>query len=154
APIGRPSSEVEKRQLGAGPDAADGVTWRPLPLPMLYQPVTGNAGHVGSVVIGSIRDIWVEDDMVRYSGVFNSSPYVSEVISGLADGSIRGVSIDVDIAVIDQENSTAPDDFEAMENGAMLTVFKTSQIAGATVVAIPAFVEAYIALGECDCEDE
>jgi hypothetical protein len=149
APVGLPSGDG--RMFAEG-----GVSWRNLPLPMAYQTMTGEGGHVNSVTVGTIQTIELDENgLLQYTGFFNSNPIVqTEIIPGLADGSIRGVSVDVDMATIDLEASTREDDVEAFLSGNILTVFATARIAGATIVSIPAFQEAYIGLGECDCPDE
>lgn len=132
--------------------ADGGVTWRNLPVPLLYVR-SSTEGHSGAVVVGRIDKFWVDEgNLVQYNGVFNSMPEVQEVIMGLADGSFRGVSVDIDQATIDQGETS--DDIESFMDGTSVTVFKTARIAGLTIVAIPAFQEAYIALGECDCPPE
>lgn len=121
----------------------DALSWRELPLPLLYQHATG-AGHEGSVRVGRIDEIWkTEDGEARARGVFNDTPEAQHVINGITDGSIRGTSVDVDNLELDYDRSTD----EATDINGGTAVLKSARVAGLTIVAIPAYQEAYIALG-------
>jgi hypothetical protein len=147
APVGVPSGDGRMFAIGS-------IEFREFPFPLLYQRASDD-GHGGSVRVGAIDKMWVDEaNLIQYSGTFNSTPEVEEVISGLIDGSVRGVSVDVDQSAIDMQASTPMDDIDAFMSGEAITVFSRARIAGLTVVAIPAFQEAYLALGECDCPDE
>lgn len=128
--------------------AKDALTWRETPLPLLYQRVS-TEGHGNSVVVGRIDRIWKEDGIAYGAGVFNPSvPETAEVVDGIIFGTIRGLSIDADdIEVEINENDVETSLIEAL-TGQQTTVFSRSRISGATLVAIPAFKEAYIELGE------
>jgi hypothetical protein len=129
--------------------AKDSLSWRELPLPLLYQHAT-DVGHGGSVRVGRIDEIWKNDaGEARARGMFNNTEEAQHVIEGLVDGSIRGVSVDVDDVALDYDRST---DLATDINGG-LAVFNKARIAGLTIVAIPAYQEAYIGLGP-DFEDE
>lgn len=128
APEGTPS--------GDGRQFADGALRnRDLPLPLKWMPVDAE-GHDGSVVVGRIDRIWRQDGKVYGEGVFDHSANAYEAIRQIANEMIRGVSVDVD-------DATAALD----ENDEHLTVFSSARIAAATLCAIPAFAEAYVALG-------
>jgi hypothetical protein len=130
--------------------AKDSISWRNLPLPLLYQHETG-VNHGGSVRVGRIDEIWKPEgsNEIRARGVFNRTTEAQRVIEGIMDGSVRGVSVDVDDMELDFERST--DDGQDAYGGTM--VFSRARVAGLTIVAIPAYQEAYIALGEA-FEDE
>ena len=142
APEGTPSGD--RRQFGAG-----SLRSRPLPLPLSYQRVNMD-GHDGSVRVGTIERAWRKGSLVLGAGhLLTSVPEVDEVISVMAEsGGRMGVSVDADDAEIEM---TAPDgsaiDDSEMEVEIMTSV-PSARIAGATLCHIPAFHEAFIALGD------
>lgn len=107
---------------------------RDLPLPISWQKISDDR-HKGSVVVGQIQKIFRDGSMVKGAGTFESSPEADEVIGLIASGSLRGVSVDVDDATaeLDPENEKV--------------TFSDGRICSVTIVPIPAFQEAYIALG-------
>lgn len=118
----------------------ESLRWRDLPLPLMFQRAKSD-GHDGAVIVGQITEI-VRDafGLMRARGYFNDTPEAEQAIALLGDGDMRGVSVDVD-----------DHDFELnTDTGALDMV--TARICGATLCAIPAFAEAFIALG--DWEDE
>lgn len=130
APEGVPSGDG--RQF-----AHNALSNRKLPLPLKYMPADA-AGHDGSVVCGRIDKIWREDGEVRAEGVFDHSEWGYEAVRQIAEQMLRGVSVDVDAV-------EASVDTEAEEAGVM--EFAKARIAAATLCAIPAFAEAWVALG-------
>lgn len=133
APEGVPTGDG--RQFGVG-----ALTNRDLPLPIAYQLLSGD-GHAGSATVGRIDEIFREGNEMRFRGVVvMTKEHTPAVIEGIVDGTVRGVSVDVD----DVEVDMAMDD---PDDGMGLTVFSRARIAGVTIVPIPAFQEAYIALG-------
>lgn len=149
APIGVVSGD--KRMFADG-----AIRFRQFPLPLLYQ--RADIGpHLGSVRVGRIDEMWVDDEnMVRYRGFFNSTPEVDEVITGIVDGSIRGVSVDVDeneMIKPEVSDATTIDEVVAAMFEQDVAVFSDARIAGLTIVAIPAFQEVYLALGSEDCTE-
>lgn len=164
APIGRPTGDG--RQFSK-------LRNRDLPLPLAYQTMTGEGGHVNSVTVGRLDRIEYVDtpagQVARYWGaIVTTKPYANEVIEGIVDGTVRGVSVDVDDVSNDPEHeakknaiverifgdeggdaTTLTDDEKAVLE---MSIFD-ARIAGLTVVAIPAFQEAYIALGHEFMED-
>lgn len=140
--------------------AIGGLSNRDLPLPLLYQPVSV-PGHDQAYTVGRLDEIWRdEDNMVRYRGVLIvSREYANEVIGGIVDGTIRGVSVDVDdieldlSGIVDDEGNFIEQEYDAATAGKMpLQTYKSARISGLTIVSIPAFQEAYIALGLDDEE--
>lgn len=120
--------------------APESLRWRDLPLPLMFQRAKSE-GHDGATIVGQITEI-VRDafGLMRARGYFNSTPEAEEAIALLGDGDMRGVSVDVD-----------DHDFELNTDTGELDML-TARICGATLCAIPAFAEAFIALG--DWEDE
>lgn len=135
------------------------TTWRDLPVPFLYQPVSVPA-HDQAYVTGRIDKIWRdEENLIRYDGaIVLNRQYANEVIQGIIDGTVRGVSVDVDdvalnVTATQAEMDQAMSEFD--ETGIMRAdpeVYSAVRIAGLTGVAIPAFQEGYIALGHTDEE--
>lgn len=142
APEGTPSGD--RRQFGAG-----SLRSRPLPLPLSYQRVNME-GHDGSVRVGNIERAWRKGSLVLGAGrLLTSVPEVDEVISVMAEsGGRMGVSVDADDVEVEMTapDGSAIDDPElAVE---IMTSVPTARIAGATLCHIPAFHEAFIALGD------
>lgn len=115
--------------------APDSLRFRDLPLPLTWQKAT-DVGHDGSVVVGSIDSIERRDGMMYGSGVFLMTPEADEVVGLLAHFGKFGVSVDADDA-----------EFEFNESDERIT-FTSARIASASIVAIPAFAEAFITLGD------
>jgi hypothetical protein len=114
--------------------AADSLSWRDLPLPLTYQK-SSDDGHKGSVTIGSIENIERKDGLMRADGFLLSTPEADEVVGLMAHFGKYGVSVDADDAEFDFDEDT---------NG---VTFTKARICSASVVSIPAFAEAYVALG-------
>lgn len=112
---------------------------RDLPLPLKYQ-ATSDDGHRGSVVVGRIDRVWREGNEMRAEGVFDSNPHAYEAVRQIAEKMIRGVSVDVD----DAEGEMA-DGSDDVPEGSL--TFSSARISAATLVAIPAFAEAFVSLG-------
>ncbi len=121
---------------GDGRKFAEGaLTWRDLPLPLLWQERSG-MGHEGSVVVGQISQVWRDAGLIRATGTFAATEAADQVIGLLADNHLRGVSVDVDNAEMAMED----------DEGQHL-LFSSGRVSAATVVPIPAFAEAFLALG-------
>lgn len=134
------------------------LTNRPLPLPLRYEFVGTHGGDTSMVaVVGRIDEMWLEGNEYRYRGtIFTTKQYANEAIEGIVDGSLTGVSVEVDNIVLDPENeATKQAAIEAvMESGEMpdpavmnLDVFSEARVCGFTIVPIPAYLEGFIALG-------
>lgn len=127
---------VEGMESGDGRMFAEGaLTWRDLPLPLMWQKTSGE-GHSGSVVVGRIDQIWREGAQLHGRGAFADTPEADEVISLIAEGHLRGISVDVDKAAMQFDEDSD------------VTLFHQGRISGATIVPIPAFMEVTIQLGE------
>lgn len=103
---------------------------RELPLPLLWQRETDD-GHGRAVVVGRIETLSIGDGMVTATGsLLESAPW--DAIEQL-EAAVIGPSVDLDdIEYVMEENGT--------------TVITRWRIAGATLVAIPAFADVNITL--------
>lgn len=127
APEGKPSGDGRQFALGS-------LRHRNLPLPLKWMPADAE-GHDGSVIAGRIDSITRDGDLIKAEGVFDQSEAGYEALRQIATSMLRGVSVDVDDAT-----AALSEDEELIE-------FSSGRIASATLCAIPAFAEAYIALG-------
>lgn len=117
--------------------APAGGTSRTLPLPLSFQR-TSSEGHAGSEVVGRIESIRFENGMVTATGSMLDSAEYSEVIEQLEAGVI-GPSVDLDdIEYVMDENENL-----------LLTQWR---VAGATLVAIPAFADVSLTLDPLSAE--
>lgn len=132
------------------------ITYGNLPLPISFQRMSAD-GHLQSIVVGRIDEIWLEGNEHRARGAFNLNvPEANEAIDGIVFGMLGGVSVDVDSAefTIDFKEEQDEDDLMGMLFGDPgVTRFTSGRLRGATLVSIPAFQEAFIALGP-DFEEE
>lgn len=129
--------------------AKDTLRWRDLPLPLSWQKIN-DEGHKGSVVVGRIDDIWREEGLIKANGMMLATPEADEVIGVMADGGLRGVSVDVDDAEMElqDEDGNGMTLSDAMESDKkMMQVLTSGRICGATMCPIPAFQEAFVMLG-------
>jgi len=141
--------------------AGESLVWRDLPLPLTYQDVSTD-GHGNAVTVGRIDWFKWEGNLLQYGGVFASGglePLADKVVGGIAEGWIKGVSVDIDMIKMeapDMEALGALDEQAAIDlmMNPPAAVVETARVASIAVVQIPAFQEAYIALGPCDCPDE
>lgn len=104
--------------------APGGGSSRTLPLPLMHQQTSGD-GHDGAVVVGSIDSLKIGDGMVTATGHMLDAAYGTDVME-LLEAGVIGPSVDLD----DVEYTM--DDMERI-------VITSWRIAGATLVAIPAF---------------
>jgi hypothetical protein len=139
APEGVPTGDG--RQFGI-----ESLTNRDLPLPIAYQLLSGE-GHSGSATVGRLDEIFRDGNLMKFRGaIVLTKEHSADVIEGIIDGTVRGVSVDVDDVEVDVPTN---------DSGEMsgITVFSRARIAGVTIVPIPAFQEAFIALGH-EFEDQ
>lgn len=134
------------------------ISSRPLPYPLRLEVVGTHGGTTSDVVtVGRIDEAWRDDatGMWRFRGaVILSKPQASAAIEGIIDGSGTGVSIDADAMAVDMEGFSDEAIVTAEAAGKNPTTwFSETRIAGLTIVPIPAFHEAYIALGHDFVED-
>lgn len=119
--------------------AIDSLRNRDLPLPLTWQRASGE-GHDGSTVVAridSIERVAGEGgvNLMQAEGVWIDTPETDEIVGLVAEFGRFGVSVDAD----DSE-------FEFDEESGQVT-FTSARIASASLVSIPAFAEAWIALG-------
>lgn len=114
--------------------APDSLTFRTLPLPLTWQKASAD-GHGGSVVVGSIDKIVRRDGMMQAEGMFLDTVEADELVGLMAHFGKFGVSVDADDVEFE---------FQAESDKMMFTA---ARIASASAVPIPAFAEAFIALG-------
>lgn len=120
---------------GDGRQFADNsLTHRDLPLPLTWQKASSD-GHSGSVVVAKMDRAARVEKEYRATGFFLASVEADEVIGMIAEFGKFGVSVDADDA-----------EFEFDEDTGKVT-FTKARIASASIVAIPAFAQAYVALG-------
>lgn len=138
----------------------EALTWRDLPLPLMWPKYSGE-GHGGSSVVGRIETIErLEDGSLPWSGFMNVTPESDEAVGLIADRSMRGVSVDVDSVVMELQTRDGRNAFEVMNEGGevdendIVETLTSGRISGATIVPIPAFMEAFIALGHPEPQAE
>lgn len=135
---GKPTGDGRGFRLGS-------MRRRPLPQPLTYQKQSA-AGHDGNVVTALIEQLVrvpMEDGTteIRGYGHVRNTPEADEMVGLMADFGRFGVSVDADDASFEIE--------EAAEEGGKDTIwFTDARHSSACVVAIPAFSEAWVALGE------
>lgn len=140
-------------ETGDGRGFRDGaISSRPLPYPLRLEVMGTHGGNTSDVVtVGRIDEAWRDEatKMWRFRGVvIVAKGHANEAIDGIIDGSGTGVSIDADAMAVDMEGFS--DDAMAAAEAAgknPTTWFSETRVAGLTIVPIPAFHEAYIALG-------
>lgn len=104
--------------------APGGGSSRSLPLPLMYQQQSSD-GHGGAQVVGSIDELTIRDGMVSASGHMLDAAYGTDVME-LLDAGVIGPSVDLD-------------DVEYTMDDQERIVITSWRVAGATLVAIPAF---------------
>lgn len=125
--------------------ARESLRFRDLPLPLRYLPADFGE-HDGAVVVGNITKIWRDGDLMKAEGTFiPGNDYALEAVEQLAGGYIRGVSVDLDDASMELTED---------EDGREVATLTDGRISAATLVPIPAFAEAYVALGDWDLAEQ
>jgi 2'-5' RNA ligase len=155
---------VEGIVTGDGREFAPGaLTWAELPVPLRWniEDSHGGEARTKAVNVGRIDKVWRDGDKIMGAGVLDLSDDNGRRAHAKIEGKfLRGVSIDADsIADADVEfvwpddvnagtgDSGEDDDlFEMLFAQPEKVVFHGGRIRAATLVDIPAFAEAYIAL--------
>lgn len=106
-------------------------TSRDLPLPLMYQRTTGD-GHGGAVVVGRIETMRFDNGMVTATGSLLEEGEYSGVVESL-DAGVIGPSVDLD-------------DIEYVLDAEENLVLTQWRVAGATLVAVPAFADVSLTL--------
>jgi 2'-5' RNA ligase len=154
---------IEGQVTGDGREfAPDALTWAELPVPLRWNKEDSHGGEARTIAVnvGRIDKIWRDGSLIMGEGVLDLSDDDGRKVYGKIEGKfLRGVSIDADsISDADVEFVWPDDANEGTEDGGeddlfeMLfaqpekMIFHGGRIRAATLVDIPAFAEAYIAL--------
>lgn len=128
------------------------VSWRELPIPLMWQQKTGD-GHSGSVVVGRIDHMErINGGIGKCHGVFDTSPVAREVERLIRNGFIRGTSADMDQFEATEEKPELDNaelekpSIDKKEVGKDKLVIKKARIMAVTIVPKPAFQECSITL--------
>ena len=152
---------VEGIETGDGREFyPESLTWADLPLPLRWNIEDSHGGEprTKAVNVGRIDNIWRDEGgLVMGEGVLDLSDENGQrAHDKIKGGFLRGVSVDVDsIKDADMElvwpsdpesDGEGPDQFDMLFASPEKVVFHKGRIRAATLVDIPAFAEAYIAL--------
>ena len=123
----------------------DSISFRDLPLPLLWQIKTAD-GHSGSVVVGRIDYMEkLPEGIGNAYGVFDTGSYGREAERLVKNGFIRGVSADLDqFEAKEQKPENASDD----ELGKQKLIINHARVMAATIVSKPAFQECTISVDD------
>lgn len=147
---------MEGKPTGDGRMFAPGaLTWADLPAPLLWQHSMSD-GHDNSVIVGNITQIGRKDGMIIGRGTFNTADEDgARAYRMVKDGYLQGISVDADnFSASDVEYQYGPGIGEGGEAALDMTVIHAARIRAATLLAIPAFVEARISLMNQDVTPE
>lgn len=126
--------------------AEQALTWRELPIPLMLQTVNA-PGHDGAMIAGSIHEIVREGQNVVGRGYFDSGEAGTEAKRLLSEGTMRGVSADIDSVMVE---FVTPEGAEVTMEDMLfagvdaLEVLVEGRIMGATLTPFPAFQEAFV----------
>lgn len=136
----------DKRKFAEG-----SLRYRDLPLPLRWQEVD-QPGHDGSVVVGRIDRIWLENGLHKAEGVFAQNAAAEKVIDLMAGRHLRGVSVDLDDTSVEMQNDQGERwEFDEDDPEYVPTMVVTDgRIASAALCSIPAFQEAFVSIGTWD----
>ena len=112
------------------------MTSRPLRLPFRWQE-SDTGEHNGAVVVGSVDRLMRKDNLIHWEGLLMTTPKASKLVDLIEFFGKFGVSVDGDRPALDSQRSKRTG----------VAWFDAVRAAGLTAVAIPAFAEAYVALG-------
>ena len=137
----------EQKESGDGRSfKKDAISFRELPLPLMWQHKTGD-GHSGSIVVGRIDHMERTDEGIGNAyGVFDNGPDAKEIVRLIKNGFIKGVSADMDQFEAKELKQEEPEDDLANDKtiGKDKIVINKARIMGATIVSKPAFQECKI----------
>ena len=153
ARIGTPTGD--RRIIAPG-----ALTSRDLPLPLMWQRVSGD-GHGGAVTVGAIQSLTIDNESGMVTG---SGTWLDVRGSGdaqrQAEAGVTGPSVDlfddldiievqrlVEAGVIGPDVTSNLDDLEYAMDDDGVVVITSARIAGATLVQIPAFAGVSITTG-------
>lgn len=132
---------VDGREFAAG-----SIEWREPPLSLMMiraNDPTGRGGHKSSEAVGTISEVWREDDpetgfgKVYGKGFFATDEHGDLARKLIAEGVISGVSADVGGAVVEE--------LEATDTGAR-RIIRSGTIVAVTALPIPAFNDTKISI--------
>lgn len=129
------------------------LTWRELPIPLMLQTINAG-GHDGAVIAGSIHEIERQGHEIIGRGYFDSGEAGQEAKRLLNEGTMRGVSADIDSVVAELRDESGADvsmeDVLFGDPGNVLEVLVEGRIMGATMTPFPAFQEAHLRVLKSD----
>ncbi|KAB2976037.1 hypothetical protein F8R89_31005 [Streptomyces sp. SS1-1] len=154
---------VEGIVTGDGREFAPGaLTWADLPVPLRWNKEDSHGGEARTIAVnvGRIDKIWRDGNRIMGAGVLDLSDDDGRRVHAKIEGKfLRGVSIDADSIGDADVEYVFPDDvnagssdseeddlFEMLFAQPEKVIFHGGRIRAATLVDIPAFAEAYIAL--------
>jgi 2'-5' RNA ligase len=154
---------IEGQVTGDGREfAPDALTWAELPVPLRWNKEDSHGGEARTIAVnvGRIDNIWRDGNLIMGEGVLDLSDDDGRRVHAKIGGKfLRGVSIDADsiddakIEMVWPEDANAGteendegDLFEMLFAQPEKMIFHGGRIRAATLVDIPAFAEAYIAL--------
>lgn len=114
--------------------AEGSLSIRPLPMPLTWQK-TSSEGHMQSVVVATIEETEMVDGLMMASGFFLQTPEGDEVVGLISAFGRFGVSVDADNITLEMDDAND------------MSVFTEARVSSACIVPIPAFAEAWVALG-------
>lgn len=122
---------------------AEGFTIATLPLPLQAMERVSLGGHEGAVVIGRLDRVWVDDRRVMGEGVLMPAlgEEAARLVSLVEQRALRHMSVDGGAFVVEEEVTQRNDDGEPAEFRMRFTEF---ELAGATILPLPAFASAVI----------
>lgn len=154
---------IEGQVTGDGREFAEGaLTWAELPVPLRWNKEDSHGGEARTIAVnvGRIDKIWRDGSLIMGEGVLDLSDDDGRRVYGKIEGKfLRGVSIDADSISDADVEFVWPEDvnagtgegeeddlFEMLFAQPEKMIFHGGRIRAATLVDIPAFAEAYIAL--------
>lgn len=155
---------IEGQVTGDGREfAPDALTWAELPIPLRWNKEDSHGGEARTIAVnvGRIDNIWRDGSLIMGEGVLDLSDDDGRRVHAKIEGKfLRGVSIDADsisdanveyvwpedVNAGTEESDEESDLFEMLFAQPEKMIFHGGRIRAATLVDIPAFAEAYIAL--------
>lgn len=129
----------DRRKFSAG-----AIRMQKLPMPLRWAR-SDVGGHDGAVVVGNIEGVRRYQGQIRAWGTFadgSLTPEVDEIQGLMATQMMRGISIDGD-DILDSQFAVEMD-----ADGNLFEVYTSARLRSSTLVAIPAYDEAEVFLGD------
>lgn len=117
--------------------AADSVTWRDPPMPLMFTTENSGEGHKGSKLGGVITRVYRDGAKIKGAGRFDMSENGQELKRLISDGVLNGFSADVGGAL---------SEMSADENGVSQQSITQGRIMGGTVLPFQAFDDTRISV--------